>query len=639
VRLLAVLTTMVAAALAISQAPLEALDTPVTLRWWAIAPLVYVAEMMVVHLRYRREAHSFSLSEIPLVIGLFFAPPADLVIAVVVANLLVLTIHRRQPALKLMFNIAAFALTATVAVAVFRAIIQLGDPAGPAGWLASAAATLVGIVVTTALINRAIAAMGGTMTRVEVLSVLTMSIGGALANTTLALIAVNLLWWNPRAAWLALVPPMVVYLAYKAYVAQTAERARIKAIYEATLDLHNRPRIEDAMLSAVEHARSMVDAESAHVVIFRADNPSMAFRTSMSIDLEPISMRESKINLDVFPWADVVVSRESLRFDWEPTELMPSMDRMEDGVVVPLVNRNEETIGLLIVANRLGDLGTFDQADEELLQTLASRVAVTLENGRLQDSLNELTVLKNRLEQAAASKDQFIASVSHELRTPLTAIVGLSHELTTNGLLFETAEYGEFVRLIADQSLELSNIVDDLLVAARADSGTLQLEPSLVDLSELVESAVQTQFAQSSREYPEVSVPRRGDAFTWADPFRVRQIVRNLLQNAERYGGDDVEITIERRGLTPAVVVSDNGPGVPPGSENAIFDAYERAHGPVVQPGSVGLGLAVARQLARLMGGDLTYQRRLDRTEFVLSLPAPAPARTIPQPPATITLL
>jgi two-component system sensor histidine kinase KdpD len=317
---------------------------------------------------------------------------------------------------------------------------------------------------------------------------------------------------------------------------------------------------------------------------------------------------------------------------------MPSIDRMEDGVVVPLVNRTDDVIGLLVVANRLGDLGSFDQADEELLETLASRIAVTLENGRLQESLNELTILKNRLEHTAASKDQFIASISHELRTPLTAIVGLSQELTTNSTRFDSVEFAEFLRLIADQSLELSNIVDDLLVAARADSGTLQLDPELVDLQELVESAIHMQFARSSREAPSVSIPRQGDAFTWADPYRVRQIIRNLLQNAERYGGDRVQVTIERRGLTPAVIVSDDGPGVPPGSENTIFEAYERAHGPVAQPGSVGLGLAVARQLARLMGGDLTYQRRLERTEFVLSLPAPAPARIPHQQQAAITL-
>lgn len=398
-------------------------------------------------------------------------------------------------------------------------------------------------------------------------------------------------------------------------------------MYEATLDLHNRPRIEDALLCVVEHARSMVDAEAAHVVIFRTDRPGMAFRTSMGIDFDPISIRESRVNTSAFPWADVIASHESLQFDWKPDGLVPSIDVWEDGIVVPLMNRDDECIGLLIAANRLGDVGTFDRGDVELLETLASRVTVTLDNGRLQDSLNELTLLKDRLEDTAASKDEFIASISHELRTPLTAVVGLSHELTRNGELFDSDEYAEFLNLISQQSLELSYIVDDLLVAARADSGTLQLEPGLVDLASVVDSAVQAQFAQSNRSMPEITIPRRSDVFSWADPFRVSQIVRNLLQNAERYGGNDVAITIERRGTTPSIVVSDNGPGVPVGSEESIFEAYKRAHGPAPQPASVGLGLSVARQLARLMAGDLTYQRRGTRTEFILTLPAPATSR------------
>ena len=589
--------------------------------------MVYAAELMVVHLQYRREAHSFSLSEIPLVIGLFFAPPIELLLAVVAANMFVLSVHRRQPALKLMFNIAQFALVTTAAIALFRAVVALGDPIGPIGWLAAYVATLSGIALAALLISRAIAMVGGSMDRSELLTVLTMSGSGAVVNTALALITVNLLWWNPAAAWLAVAPPVVVYLAYKAYVSQIAERSRLKKMYEATLDLHNRPRIEDALLCAVEHARSMVDAEAAHVVIFRTDRPGMAFRTSMGIDLDPISMRESRVNTAAFPWADVIASHESLQFDWKPDGLMPSMDVMEDGIVVPLMNRDDVCIGLLIAANRLGDVGTFDQGDVELLETLASRVTVTLDNGRLQDSLNELTLLKDRLEDTAASKDEFIASISHELRTPLTAVVGLSHELTLNGELFDSDEYAEFLNLISQQSLELSYIVDDRLVAARADSGTLQLEPGLVDLAAVVDSAVQAQFAQSDRSMPKITIPRRSDVFSWADPFRVRQIVRNLLQNAERYGGDDVAITIERRGTTPSIVVSDNGPGVPEGSEESIFEAYKRAHGPAPQPASVGLGLSVARQLARLMAGDLTYGRRGNRTEFVLTLPAPATSR------------
>lgn len=109
----------------------------------------------------------------------------------------------------------------------------------------------------------------------------------------------------------------------------------------------------------------------------------------------------------------------------------------------------------------------------------------------------------------------------------------------------------------------------------------------------------------------------------WADPLRFRQIVRNLLSNATRYGGDKIWIEIEDRAETITVSVVDNGDGVPVALEKRIFEAYERGnHGAVAQPGSVGLGLAVSRRLADLMGGTLEYRRVDGTTRFELSLPA-----------------
>ena len=105
----------------------------------------------------------------------------------------------------------------------------------------------------------------------------------------------------------------------------------------------------------------------------------------------------------------------------------------------------------------------------------------------------------------------------------------------------------------------------------------------------------------------------------------MRQIVRNLLTNAVRYGGPDIAVEIGAVDARPFVVVSDDGPGVARGEEHAIFEAYQRASGGRHAPESVGLGLAVSRQLARSMGGELHYRRTDDRTEFVLELPACAP--------------
>ena len=109
----------------------------------------------------------------------------------------------------------------------------------------------------------------------------------------------------------------------------------------------------------------------------------------------------------------------------------------------------------------------------------------------------------------------------------------------------------------------------------------------------------------------------------WADPLRFRQIVRNLLTNANRYGGEEVWIEVGEREDQVVIAVVDNGNGVPPRLASRIFEAYERGHETSsAQPGSVGLGLAVSRRLAGLMNGTLEYHRADGLTRFELSLPA-----------------
>ena len=113
-----------------------------------------------------------------------------------------------------------------------------------------------------------------------------------------------------------------------------------------------------------------------------------------------------------------------------------------------------------------------------------------------------------------------------------------------------------------------------------------------------------------------------GPVVAYADPYRVRQIVRNLLTNAVRYGGDEVSIKFHQSGDFATLQVVDNGPGVPADRQDAIFDAYFNLSDGRRHPESVGLGLAVARRLARLMDGDLTYRYQGGLSVFELRLPA-----------------
>lgn len=231
--------------------------------------------------------------------------------------------------------------------------------------------------------------------------------------------------------------------------------------------------------------------------------------------------------------------------------------------------------------------------------------------------LADITHMKARNEamaQVVRAKDEFIANVSHELRTPLTAVIGLTSELTESEGLSEDMR-SEMLQLVSEQASEMSNIVEDLLVAARAEVGTVDIELERVDLlGEL----------QATLDGLGISLPspRETPPPVLADPRRVRQILRNLLTNAQRHGGPELRVVAGHHRGAVWLEVRDNGEGMSEEEASRIFDPYVTSG----RRGSVGLGLAVARQLAELMGGTLEHERSAGETVFRLQLP-PAEAR------------
>jgi signal transduction histidine kinase len=215
----------------------------------------------------------------------------------------------------------------------------------------------------------------------------------------------------------------------------------------------------------------------------------------------------------------------------------------------------------------------------------------------------------------ARSKDEFVASISHELRTPLTAVVGLAQELRDRYRDFDHAEVGEFIEIIAEQSVEVAHIVEDLLVVARDDAGGLTLDREPLDLrSEVARVVVGTPVAVDIALDEEVPA-------TLADPVRTRQILRNLVANAHRYGGGRVRILMSWMGGISILEVRDDGPPIPVAERGSIFDPYYRSRQPRGVTASVGLGLTVSRRLARAMNGDLTYGHDGRESIFTLTLP------------------
>jgi signal transduction histidine kinase len=223
--------------------------------------------------------------------------------------------------------------------------------------------------------------------------------------------------------------------------------------------------------------------------------------------------------------------------------------------------------------------------------------------------------------RAGALKNEFVSMVSHELRTPLTSIAGFTDTLRDSWPALSAVEIDEFLTIMRRETGHLSDLVEDILVIPRLEAGHLRLEPTNLDLRDETFAAAQLVFQGSTTEFS-VSVP--GGVVVHADAVRLKQVLRNLLENARKYGGDQILVEGDAEGDFYVVSVCDNGPGVPANDRDRIFDHFEQVtKGDARSDRGVGLGLPIARTLVRAMGGDLWYEDRFptgSRFRFTIRL-------------------
>ncbi len=227
------------------------------------------------------------------------------------------------------------------------------------------------------------------------------------------------------------------------------------------------------------------------------------------------------------------------------------------------------------------------------------------------------------LEQSLKSRDELIATVSHEIRTPLTTVVGLSTELSEHFDDFGREEAKDLLQMVSEQSVEVATIVEDLLVAARTELGSLKVVHEPVDLHLEAKTTLRGLDIEHEVDCHTIGVIPT----VYADSGRVRQILRNLLVNARRYGALPIRVVVFESGGEVRLEVRDRGNPIPEEERELIFDRYYRSRQVPGITASAGLGLTVSRELARLMGGDLVYSHD-GESVFTLVLPRPDAGET-----------
>jgi two-component system sensor histidine kinase KdpD len=220
---------------------------------------------------------------------------------------------------------------------------------------------------------------------------------------------------------------------------------------------------------------------------------------------------------------------------------------------------------------------------------------------------------------ASATTPGAISGVAHELRTPIAAVRGAASALRREGLDEGTRD--RLLAVIEDAVGELSRLVDDLLDAGRLDAGALAVEPGPVDVVEAARGVVEAAVAATGAAI-ELIPPAGEPPVARADAGRLRQAVANLVDNAVRYSppGSPVEVRVERTVDGVRIAVADSGPGIPTADRDRIFEPFVRLSSGTA--GS-GLGLYLARELARAMGGELRLAASGNGgSTFAIDLPA-----------------
>jgi diguanylate cyclase (GGDEF)-like protein len=369
------------------------------LPWWALAVAFFLSEAFVVHLHFRKQAHTLSASEIGLVLGLFLARPGALLAAQVLGAGLALAVHRRQKATKLVFNLAEMSLCSGIAVLIFRALVTPADPS-PRATAVALAAAIIEHTAGLLLVSAVIAVAEGRLAAPQLPRTLATSLVGVIAVTCLGLLGVELLTNDPFALTLVVVPVVACGLSFRAYMEQREQREHVEFLYESMRATQGAPEFGLAVGELLVAARRLLRADYAEILLLSPTPGEPVLRSRSGPDGETLMHQEPYGLAEQMAVERVGASERPMllprrRADHGLDELLAA--RGLGDAIVGVLRGEHRVFGLLIVGGRLSDVSTFNEDDVGLFETFGAHAGVLLENGRLERSLAQVTELQEQL--------------------------------------------------------------------------------------------------------------------------------------------------------------------------------------------------------------------------------------------------
>jgi diguanylate cyclase (GGDEF)-like protein len=376
-----------------------------TLPWWLLAMAFAITESAVLHVQTRREAQTVSISELPLVVGLFFAAPAALLVGRLVGSLAVFVLHRRSSMLKTSFNTALVSTETLVALAVFHLLAGAGSHVEPRHWGAALAAVLTANAVGSVALDLVIGVYEGGVTVRSVLREAVTSQVFAPAVVVLALAAVLCMDSGGANLWVVGAAVVVLTTCYRVYSSLYDRHVNLERLYEFSQAVTHSSENSVVVKRVLDEARELLKSDHARLVIGSSDDRVRSVR--ITVDEDGALQRTTTGIRTPADWLEDTVLSDGTsvllprRGRERRTRMWLGANDLRDAIAVPL-RGTDGILGMLLVGERLGEVRTYGREDLLLLETLANHASVALQKGQLieqlqHDALHDaLTGLPNR---------------------------------------------------------------------------------------------------------------------------------------------------------------------------------------------------------------------------------------------------
>jgi diguanylate cyclase (GGDEF)-like protein len=419
---------LVAGALALYH-QLGSLTPPATayhVSWWLLAVAFALTEVAVVHVHFRRGAHTLTLAELPLALGLLFAAPVDVMVGWVVGAGVVLGLNRELPRLRLVFNLGQLGVTAGIAAGLFHALSGPVEDPGPRVWAAAVAAVLLAAAVSVLLVGAAMWLSGDDVRPRKLGAMVGMAVAVAATNMSLGLAAGTVVATDPRGVVLLLAPAAAVFLAYRAYTSERRQKADLAFLHEASRTLTSASDTAPGVAGMLAMALETFRGEVAEVCLLAGGEDASGRRITVGPAehleiMRPLGAAVSdELAAALADPAARIVTPESLG-----GALAAHLRRLgaRQAMLAPLPGERK-VLGAILLANRTGTGGSFAPADLKLFETLARQTGAALGQDRLTAKVSELRELQRELEHQAfhdpltglANRLLFMDRVDHTLK-------------------------------------------------------------------------------------------------------------------------------------------------------------------------------------------------------------------------------